>query len=246
MSKKIKENILEYQIQPDNQNLQKIITEGSEILTQKRNFLSSPGVFFFFTVKFISLKTWLMQFGVLVLTVLLIMNHILNQSSLKVIFNSYLLILVFSIIFFIDELYKSFTTGMWELEQTFKYGLLQHTVMKLLVFGLFDLILIIIISFISKSVLSIPVLRTLLYLLVFYNIFFLIIFFVVTSWRNQTNKYLIWTITGGICSIILIIFRMFDIYLIDIKLWISVFVITSILLISMVYRKMSLIFKEVL
>lgn len=43
-----------------------------------------------------------------------------------------------SALFFLDELFKSFTTGMWELEQTFKYDLRQHIMMKLLIFGIID------------------------------------------------------------------------------------------------------------
>ena len=34
-------------------------------------------------------------------------------------------VIFISALFFLDELFKSFTTGMWELEQTFKYDLRQ-------------------------------------------------------------------------------------------------------------------------
>ena len=59
-------------------------------------------------------------------------------------------ILIVSILFFIDELFKSFTTGMWELEQTLKYELRQHTIVKLLIMGLIDMILVFLMSIIVQ------------------------------------------------------------------------------------------------
>ena len=85
-------------------------------------------------------------------------------------------ILIVSILFFIDELFKSFTTGMWELEQTLKYELRQHTIVKLLIMGLIDMILVFLMSIIVQPTLSISLLNILLYLLVPYNLICIICF----------------------------------------------------------------------
>ena len=94
-------------------------------------------------------------------------------------------ILIVSILFFIDELFKSFTTGMWELEQTLKYELRQHTIVKLLIMGLIDMILVFLMSIIVQPTLSISLLNILLYLLVPYNLICIILFSILTMWRNK-------------------------------------------------------------
>ena len=105
-------------------------------------------------------------------------------------------VIFISAFFFLDELFKSFTTGMWELEQTFKYDLRQHIMMKLLIFAIF-ILEIFFFSLLSKKILvSLPLYQILVYVLVPYNIVCIILFSLITIWRKQLHNYFLWCISG--------------------------------------------------
>src|SRR5690625_5797131 len=83
------------------------------------------------------------------------------------------------------EIFRSFTSGMWELEQTLKYDLRQHIIIKLLIFGSVDLLLIVCLSLISQGILAVSFFKIFLYLLVPYNIYCIVVFSLLTVWRNS-------------------------------------------------------------
>src|SRR5690625_4604474 len=74
---------------------------------------------------------------------------------------------------------------MWELEQTLKYDLRQHIIIKLLIFGLADLLLIVCLAFISQGVLAISFLKIILYLLVPFYISCIVLFSFFIVWSNS-------------------------------------------------------------
>ena len=74
-----------------------------------------------------------------------------------------------------EELFKSFTSGMWELEQTFKYDLRQHVLVKLFIFGFIDFLIVLSFSILTNLLFRFSF-SMLLYLLVPYNIVCIVLF----------------------------------------------------------------------
>lgn len=236
MTKKITDKLKSYTIVPDEENRIKTIVIGKKIITQKAqnerpyfNLLRS-------TFRFISPKTWIMQFLLLLLTIGIHYSEILAHYSLATIINSYLLIFIFSTLFFLDELYRSFTTGMWELEQSFKFDLRQHTLMKLLIFGFFDFLLILMIAILSKLTMALPIVNVLLYLLVPYNLVCILLLYTITFWRNNMKRIVLWSFAGILSSASLILTNLLNIYKIELVYWFVAFLLTSCLLLYFLYK----------
>lgn len=147
--------------------------------------------------------------------------------------------------FFLDELFKSFTTGMWELEQTFKYDLRQHIMMKLLIFGIIDMVIVILLSLMTKSIVSLPLYQILVYVLVPYNIVCIILFSLITIWRKQLHNYFLWCISGSICVAVILIANIFKIYEIRMLYWGIAYFITTTILGIILYSQTKIIKWEV-
>ena len=154
-------------------------------------------------------------------------------------------ILIVSILFFIDELFKSFTTGMWELEQTLKYELRQHTIVKLLIMGLIDMILVFLMSIIVQPTLSISLLNILLYLLVPYNLICIILFSILTMWRNKMYNYVLWFASGSIGVAFILVTNIFNVYEQKIVYWAVTYLLTTIILGHIIYSQARTIRLEV-
>lgn len=154
-------------------------------------------------------------------------------------------VIFISALFFIDELFKSFTTGMWELEQTFKYDLRQHIMMKLLIFGIIDMVIVILLSLMTKSIVSLPLYQILVYVLVPYNIVCIILFSLITIWRKQLHNYFLWCISGSICVAVILIANIFKIYEIRMLYWGIAYFITTTILGIILYSQTKIIKWEV-
>ena len=161
MNEDIIKKIKNYPIDIDGQTREQIITNQIKQHSYFNLFLS--------TLRFISVRSWIAQL-IILLCAIFITSNLSSLHSINEIMQILTFILIVSILFFIDELFKSFTTGMWELEQTLKYELRQHTIVKLLIMGLIDMILVFLMSIIVQPTLSISLLNILLYLLVPYNL----------------------------------------------------------------------------
>ena len=149
------------------------------------------------------------------------------------------------ITFFTDELFKSFTTGMWELEQTLKYELRQHTIVKLLIMGLIDMILVFLMSIIVQPTLSISLLNILLYLLVPYNLICIILFSILTMWRNKMYNYVLWFASGSIGVAFILVTNIFNVYEQKIVYWAVTYLLTTIILGHIIYSQARTIRLEV-
>lgn len=226
MTKKV-ENLQNYRILPNEKGRLKTIAMGKRIIAKNQINQHSYLTLFLSTLRFIQVKTWVMQCFILLLIIATVNIHILYQTSFKMIMNSYLILLIFSILFFLDELYKSFISGMWALEQSFKYNLSQHTLMKLIVFGSVDMILILLMSLLSTIALSIPLLRVLLYLLVPFNIFCILLFSTLTFWRNNMRQEMLWILAGVVGGVSLILANWLNVYDLPIFYWGMSLLLTS-------------------
>lgn len=237
MSNETKKKLLNTFVFSDNKRRQLIIEQGKKELFKNQLTRHSYVNLAMSTIRFISIKTWLMQFLVVLLILVTTMSHVFDQSSSKTIINSYLICLIFSILFFLDEIYKSFISGMWALEQSFKYDLRQHTLVKLMIFGFLDLLIILFISLVAKAALALSIIHLTLYLLVPYNIFCLLIFSTVTMWRNSISRFSLWIIAGMISVGTLFVVTFFDVYKLNIYYWSSSLAVTLIALILVIYMQ---------
>ena len=190
----MKENIVsklnEYKVEPDIEQREKIIALGQERM--KINGMSGHSYLSLFlsTFRFIHVHTWIIQFLVFLSGIAMVLNFSYLQSISEIMLCLTGVVFI-SVLFFIEELFKSFTSGMWELEQTFKYDLRQHTMVKLLIFGFIDMGIVIVLSFMTKSTVCLPLYQILVYLLVPYNIVCIILFSLITVWRKRLHNYLL-------------------------------------------------------
>lgn len=207
-----------YEVDIDEIQKQKLINLGKQEIIQ--NQLNKHSFFDLIrsSIQFTRLHTWFFQFALLLLTTILI-TKVIHDESFVFIIQSLTVIVIFSVIFFIDEVFRSFTSGMWELEQTLKYDLRQHIIIKLLIFGLADLFLIVCLAFISQGVLAISFLKIILYLLVPFNISCIVLFSLFTVWRNTLSSVTLWISSRIVLVSVMFLTNFFNIYDFGLKYW---------------------------
>lgn len=218
MDKETIKKMKTYEITIDNIRRQEIIQLGEQKIIKNQHSQQSLYHLFRSSIRFTSFHTWLLQFALLALTTNLI-TQVMNDEPFILIMQSLTVAVMFSAIFFIEELFRSFTTGMWELEQTLKYDLRQHTMIKLLIFGLTDLLLIICLAFICQGVMAISFWKIVLYLLVPFNITCIVLFSLFTIWRNTLSSVVFWVGSGLVLMCVMILTNIFDIYQFRMEYW---------------------------
>jgi hypothetical protein len=196
------------------------------------------------TFRFIHVHTWIIQLFIFLSGITMALNF-KNLQPISEIMLCITGVIFISALFFLDELFKSFTTGMWELEQTFKYDLRQHIMMKLLIFGIIDMVIVILLSLMTKSIVSLPLYQILVYVLVPYNIVCIILFSLITIWRKQLHNYFLWCISGSICVAVILIANIFKIYEIRMLYWGIAYFITTTILGIILYSQTKIIKWEV-
>lgn len=226
-----------YNVDIDETQKQKLINLGKQEVIQ--NQLNRHSLFDLIrsSLQFTRLHTWLFQFALLILTNILITN-VIHDESFVFIIQSLTVIVIFSVIFFIDEVFRSFTSGMWELEQTLKYDLRQHIIIKLLIFGLADLLLIVCLAFISQGVLAISFLKIILYLLVPFNISCIVLFSLFTVWRNTLSSVVFWISSGIVLVSVLFITNFFNVYELNLKYWVAGYILSILVLMFIVMENL--------
>lgn len=246
MTRDIREILEIYKVDSNPNEKREIIAKGKKIIEKQQLQRHSVLDLLFSTLQFISWKVWLSQFTLFFASILIILN-INKNEKINTIMHLLVTLLVISILFFMDELFKSFTYGMWELEETLKYNLSQHILLKFLIFGLVDFVVVIVLSLITSNSLALSIWLILLYLLVHYNIICILLFLIITFWRNYLNRYLIWLLSGIIYIISFITNNIFSIYQMDLTYWRFAFVISTVLLLYLVCQQYKKIFsKEVI
>lgn len=226
-----------YNVDIDEIQKQKLINLGKQEVIQ--NQLNRHSLFDLIrsSLQFTRLHTWLFQFALLILTNILITN-VIHDESFVFIIQSLTVIVIFSVIFFIDEVFRSFTSGMWELEQTLKYDLRQHIIVKLLIFGIADLLLIVCLAFISQGVLAISFLKIILYLLVPFNISCIVLFSLFTVWRNTLSSVVFWISSGIVLVSVLFITNFFNVYELNLKYWVVGYILSILVLMFIVMENL--------
>ena len=74
------------------------------------------------------------------------------------------------------------------------------------------MVIVILLSLMTKSIVSLPLYQILVYVLVPYNIVCIILFSLITIWRKQLHNYFLWCISGSICVAVILIANIFKIY----------------------------------
>lgn len=209
----------------------RIVDLGTKQMLKNQIHRTSYRTLFYSSFRFISWKMWLIQ-------LLLIGGNLLftcsnNLLHLETTIQSFTLLILFSVIFFMDELFKSFTSNMWELEQTLKYDLKQHITIKLLIFGLFDFSLILVLSIIGKQSFSISLFHFALFLLVPFNIGCLILFSIFTLFRNRLSNILLWSCSGVLCASLIVVTKIYNVYTLPASYWFITYLVTGISLVAL-------------
>ena len=127
-----------YKLEGDIEGREKTIELGYEIMIRLGMSRHSYFELFLSTFRFIHVHTWIIQLFIFLSGITMALNF-KNLQPISEIMLCITGVIFISALFFLDELFKSFTTGMWELEQTFKYDLRQHIMMKLLIFGILSI-----------------------------------------------------------------------------------------------------------
>lgn len=224
---------MDYKKSSTNSKVKKETVElGMKQMLKNQIRTTSYASLFWSSIKFVGWRLWGIQFLLVGFSIFLLHSNF-NMSFEHVIKGVTGLVL-FSAIFFVDEVYKSFTNNTWELEQTFKYDLRQHTSMKLLVFGSFDFFVIIVLSVFAKDLMPVTFIQFSLFLLAPFNVFCILLFSVFTFIRNKISNILLWSISGVMVAGTMIAEALFNVYELPISYWKTVYLVTLIGLILLI------------
>ncbi|GKV68959.1 membrane protein [Sporosarcina sp. NCCP-2716] len=218
MDDKTMKRIAQYEVKSDDAQKRLVVELGKRAIHQNQLHRYSMLNLFGSSLRFTRLRTWLIQVVLLLVTAVFITKAVNTVSSVLII-QCVTVVLVFSAIFFMEEVFHSVTTGMWELEQTLKYDLRQHTAAKLLIFGAADLCLIVCLAFICQGVAMIPFWHIFLYLLVPFNITCIVLLSLFTIWRNRLTSFVFWIGAGLLLMGFVIIISAYNIYEFSMLYW---------------------------
>lgn len=215
----------EFHHKPVEEIKRRIVKMGTLQMLKKQISKKSYISLFWSSVKFVSWKLWGAQFILVIASLLFLFMKL--DVSFETVLKGLTVLVLFSIIFFSDELFKSFTSNMWELEQTFKYDLRQHTTMKMLTFGVFDMLFIFILSIVAGQLFPVSFIQFTLYLLAPFNLFCIVLFSVFTLFRNKLSNVILWSCSGVLVAGTIVIEGLLHVYQLPILYWIIVYVVTS-------------------
>ena len=235
MTKKIIERLKNYQIEVDESRKKEVLLLGAAHLKRQKKRTSYLELALF-TIRFISLKTWLIQFAVLAISLLVILNN--TPGLIYTLIKNLTGLLIISLLFFMEELFKSFTSGMWELEQTFKYDLRQHVLVKLFIFGFIDFLIVLSFSILTNLLFRFSFFSMLLYLLVPYNIVCIVLFYSLSRWRNSGNHRSAWFVLGMALSILFVALNLFNLYRMAVVYWFLTYLMSLLILALLFFKQL--------
>ena len=234
MTKKVIERLKNYQLEVDESRKKEVLLLGVAHLKSQKKMISYLELALF-TIRFISLKTWLIQFAVLGISLLVILNNPLGLVYTLI--KNLTGLLIISLLFFMEELFKSFTSGMWELEQTFKYDLRQHVLVKLFIFGFIDFLIVLSFSILTNLLFRFSFLSMLLYLLVPYNVVCIVLFYSLSRWRNSSNHRSTWFVFGMVLLTLFIALNLFNPYRMAVIYWFLTYLISLLILTFLFFKQ---------
>ncbi len=217
-------------IKIDEEHMQQVIRLGQKKLLQRQGRRYSLKHLFVVTLRFVPPYIWGLQLVLIGLT--LPSRYFLWGPEVRSML-LYLTGLIFlSVLFFFHETFKSFTSGTWELEQTFKYDLRQLTMMKLLIFGVSDAALIVLCAVLCYSTMSLPLGHALLFLFVPYNVLCSMLLFALISWRDRLSNMLLVVIVATLGMLLFWVVVKVELYQLQMIYWLVAYVISGFILLG--------------
>ena len=243
MTKEVVKQLQNYRIESNLAGKAEVIYMGRQLMEINQLRRHSMLDLLVSTLSFIGWEIWLGQLVLLVTSILLI-SRMQDGGEISSTMQMLTGMMAVSVLFFMDELFKSFIFGMWELEETFKYDLRQHTMLKILIFGLVDMGLILILSLATSNRTELPLLQIMVYLLVPYNIICILLFSLITMWRNYLYRHLMWLVSGLLCLACFVVSNMFQIYQLDLFYWWGTWLVTGVFLFYLLHLQLQKIRSE--
>lgn len=228
--------IAEHPIVMNEEKKRRVIQIGKKQIEERQLLHFSLYNLFTTTIRFIRLRNWFFQFLSFLLGVYALYSFSGDYNKLSSAISSLTIIVLFSALFVSDEIFKSFTSGMWELEQTLKYDLRQHVLVKFIIMGTAEMLLVVSLALFSQRLLSIAFWRIAIYILVPFNLFCILAFSLLTILRNKMKNVILWFASGVLISLFWIACSLYDIYQISMEIWSVAYCLTVIVFFTILYE----------
>lgn len=231
--------IIQYQVDSDDEAKVRVITRGQSLLEQQQfkrhSFFDLLGI----VLRFIPLSVWVKQLGwfaVILLYIHSVKFELVYGREFSVLMGCLTILVLFSVLLLLDELFKSFTFGTWELEQTLKYNLDEQFLAKILIFGLFELGVVLALSLICQNFLMLIFWKVALYLLVPLNLFTIVVLSLLVNWDNNGFRTSLWVVSGIAITVVggtLIFSRLYEA---SMTVWFVCYLVTSLILAGIIFK----------
>ena len=210
----------------DFSDMQRTIAAGKSLLSGRRYQRVNVMGRIRSQITYISPAVWMAQFLLLLLCVYLMKDRS-SGSDRQMLFSVASLFAASIALIGFPELCKSFSCGMWELEQACKYNLRQLMSLKMAIVGVADLICMALISVLCSGYSALPFWQVGIYLLVPFNLVCICGFLTVSFLRDKARPFAIWIAGGGAAAaVFLALSTRYAIYAVDFSVWIWGFVVS--------------------
>lgn len=211
--------------------IQKTILAGKQLLLQNPTQELRWYKQLFNQLKYISPLLWIFQllfFGVC----LFMIYQIDNSTDVTWLLSTISFVVAFLGVIGFPEVCKSFSSQMWELEQSCKYNLRQIVTIKLSVIGSVDMLIVFILSVVAGLQTKSPVWELAVYFFVPFNFVCIATFFIMDFTRNQLSMPFVFCVSFGLAAILLLCINRFSLYEnASILIWTMVCLVTFFVLI---------------
>ncbi|NMS89348.1 hypothetical protein HGQ85_05360 [Clostridioides difficile] len=233
-NKKLKESLYEYKVPKYNVSaLEKTVKAIHELTFNHADKRMNSIEFFISQIGFIRKRTWIIQFLVLCIICLFLFNTSRDSNSL---YNTLSLISATFPLFIltnIEELAKVYNSSVLEIEFSTKNTLHKIIATRMLVFGISDLLFMLIILISAKQTINLNVLYIIIYILVPFNLMCIGCMEIINKNKGKNTNY--YCMIYGV-SLVLLIFTLGtfrkSIYQFEsINQWLIVFMVTSAILV---------------
>ncbi|MGM0215869.1 hypothetical protein [Enterococcus sp. AZ109] len=231
--------IIHYQVVLDDAAKERVITRGKSLLEQQQlkrhSFFDLLGI----VLRFIPVSVWVKQLGwfaVILLYIQSVKFDLVYGREFSVLMGGLTILVLFSLLLLLDELFKSFNFGTWELEQTLKYSLDEQFLAKILIFGLFELGVVLALSLICQNFLMLIFWKVALYLLVPLNLFTIVVLSLLVNWESNGFRTSLWVVSGIAITVVggtLIFSRLYEA---SMSVWFVCYLVTSLILGGIIFK----------
>ena len=227
----------EYKVSPaEDEVVKRTLAAGTQLILQSHANRVSLWQRILNQFKHMSILLWGTDIAVLFICIFLIHRIDVDTDITSLLSMLSFFVAILGIVGF-PEICKGFSYQMWELEQSCKYNLQQIVTMKFVMIGIFDLLLITILTITTSQQIRLSLWETAVYLFVPFNLSCITAFFAIDFIRNKGR---IWPIffAGFIAALfILICVNRFSLYEnISTPIWVVAYVVTLAVLVNKTFN----------